>query len=1120
MGNYEQLIAAIEQVIKTNGNNEITGALLQSTLKSIVNSIGANATFAGVATPATNPGTPDQNEFYIAGTQGNYVNFNNISVSSGELALLRTESGQWIKNSLYFASITDVRETYMTNMFPADSIILPVKGTKGTIDIFAFDLTKNGWYVNTPSGATSSGEGLQSRAMPIRYNENSPHELVAECVVTYTKGAQVQHQPFIQILDRKLTAVSSINMTAEAMDDNADGNSRVFLRAKIDLKQVAEGSGGLVTSGMYIIPNIVIQFSIGSAIPTGFTLYIESRRLSFVGLEDMDLRDYAKERARIYGKSVELPAIVTNMAYSIASVRYNTQNQNGLSFEPNEAFIDGGAITFDINIPLLQKWIDEFGKAFLLRIRMSGENVATGSNITTMLDSYVIKANILTSAVCKLLYIDPSRMELLIKVYASSIGGMRLFVPFVFERLDDAKSASMKIDGIALMQYNADMLSDYFNDWAEAKSLNDGKIIDIIDDWAKNTERFPLKAVFGGEGFNGGENNAFTGCLSVPRGIEKLNPNYVCAYINKDVFKSMVCREISGQRAVGVSWFVMYKIKGYGVNGKDDYYYNSDSFVGDNAYFTGEANANNITPIASAKYVHFIPQPLMSRGNEEPYFIVQYEYYFPVDADVPADVGIQLFAMMNNVPALQSVDIIAQPLSVWAFGLDFPVEDNQLSRALKYAQYADNVIGFPQNLKLATGELSVYLTETKGAVLLGNSGTADKTSEAISGYIGLTEVAQNEGAIVSIYINSSVAQTVDFVVAKVDQNNVVIPGVKVEGIELVAGVNILSYYNLAQSPLPIKQGERLFVLQHEANGIPYMDKEGSSYIYASNISNPVISSVGGRQLDFRYIIQYKAAINPQIPNRQDFDKLASRVDTLLGDNTAIPIYSPDGSKWYIRVKNDGSVYAERNTFSKLCIIGNSITLHGITDYWWGEWGMAATKRENDYAHLILKQAQKGNPACSLDYFNFSAWETATTSEERTALLPQYLDEHLALNPDCVIIRLCENIQPAGTSTLQQDYQALLQYVKSKVPTAKIFCGGSFWPAADKDARIAAACAAEGVSFSYQSQLDTPENCSAIGTQVYGDDGSWHSIDNEGVASHPGDKGMQAIADIFIKQMEI
>ena len=93
MGNYEQLIAAIEQVIKTNGNNEITGALLQNTLKSIVNSIGANAAFAGIATPETNPGTPDQNVFYIASENGEYINFG-VTVSSAP-SVLTYSKGAW-----------------------------------------------------------------------------------------------------------------------------------------------------------------------------------------------------------------------------------------------------------------------------------------------------------------------------------------------------------------------------------------------------------------------------------------------------------------------------------------------------------------------------------------------------------------------------------------------------------------------------------------------------------------------------------------------------------------------------------------------------------------------------------------------------------------------------------------------------------------------------------------------------------------------------------------------------------------------------------------------------------------------------------------------------------------
>ena len=41
MGNYEQLKAAIAAVIKQNGNNEITGDLLQNTLTTIVSNVGS-----------------------------------------------------------------------------------------------------------------------------------------------------------------------------------------------------------------------------------------------------------------------------------------------------------------------------------------------------------------------------------------------------------------------------------------------------------------------------------------------------------------------------------------------------------------------------------------------------------------------------------------------------------------------------------------------------------------------------------------------------------------------------------------------------------------------------------------------------------------------------------------------------------------------------------------------------------------------------------------------------------------------------------------------------------------------------------------------------------------------
>lgn len=80
MGNYEQLKQAVSDVIKANGNQEITGAIMQNTLLSIISTVGSNATFAGIATPTTNPGTPDQNVFYIASEPGIYANFGNVKL--------------------------------------------------------------------------------------------------------------------------------------------------------------------------------------------------------------------------------------------------------------------------------------------------------------------------------------------------------------------------------------------------------------------------------------------------------------------------------------------------------------------------------------------------------------------------------------------------------------------------------------------------------------------------------------------------------------------------------------------------------------------------------------------------------------------------------------------------------------------------------------------------------------------------------------------------------------------------------------------------------------------------------------------------------------------------------
>lgn len=94
MANWSDLKASVAQVIKTNGNQEITGQILQNVLNSIISNVGENATLAGIARPSTNPGAPDGNVFYFAMQAGTYSNFGGTELEAG-LNILLWNGSSW-----------------------------------------------------------------------------------------------------------------------------------------------------------------------------------------------------------------------------------------------------------------------------------------------------------------------------------------------------------------------------------------------------------------------------------------------------------------------------------------------------------------------------------------------------------------------------------------------------------------------------------------------------------------------------------------------------------------------------------------------------------------------------------------------------------------------------------------------------------------------------------------------------------------------------------------------------------------------------------------------------------------------------------------------------------------
>ena len=80
MNEYNALKDAIRAAIKPNGEYALTAQVLQNILIAIVDSFGKGYQFMGIATADTEPGEPDEKEFYV-GFAGEYANFGSETVT-------------------------------------------------------------------------------------------------------------------------------------------------------------------------------------------------------------------------------------------------------------------------------------------------------------------------------------------------------------------------------------------------------------------------------------------------------------------------------------------------------------------------------------------------------------------------------------------------------------------------------------------------------------------------------------------------------------------------------------------------------------------------------------------------------------------------------------------------------------------------------------------------------------------------------------------------------------------------------------------------------------------------------------------------------------------------------
>jgi hypothetical protein len=185
---------------------------------------------------------------------------------------------------------------------------------------------------------------------------------------------------------------------------------------------------------------------------------------------------------------------------------------------------------------------------------------------------------------------------------------------------------------------------------------------------------------------------------------------------------------------------------------------------------------------------------------------------------------------------------------------------------------------------------------------------------------------------------------------------------------------------------------------------------------------------------------------------------------------------------------------------RVLVVGNSITLHEAKPEigWYNSFGMAASAKERDYVHLLMGKIAAAYPDAAFCIAQVAQWEQQYANG--SALLPQYAAAR-DFGADVIIMRCIENChnRTLDPMVLKREYSKLVDFLKSN-PAAKVILTTGFWKHYG-DGVIRAIGEERGYPVVELGDLGELDEMKAIGL-----------FEHKGVANHPGDKGMQVIAD--------
>lgn len=247
----------------------------------------------------------------------------------------------------------------------------------------------------------------------------------------------------------------------------------------------------------------------------------------------------------------------------------------------------------------------------------------------------------------------------------------------------------------------------------------------------------------------------------------------------------------------------------------------------------------------------------------------------------------------------------------------------------------------------------------------------------------------------------------------------------------------------------------------------------------------------------------------------NFDKEFTSINAkLIGlDNgTNDSLTAPNGSKYIIQVDNDGNLFTVPVIPKKVLFIGNSLLLgHGT-------FGMCAKDSKNDYYYHVKEYLKTFNPDVIADKQHGAPFEQAESQDTINTWIANHI-ETKATDYDLVVIQLGDNVNnDARNELFKTSCKQLLQAIRTHMPRARVVWVGEWYYTAQRQEIISKGCAETGSTFIDITDLTIKENQGAIGDIITADNGTQTTVTSSGVASHPGNKGMKAIADRLIEEL--